>query len=153
MRVLQHGHIKPKLVRCTGCGAILEYAPRELRVKRDIVFLVCPDCRKVVTPEDAEVVNDTNSEESAPSIIGHGKLRPCVVQGRMEALWHSWATIAQVLPPSPLKSGHNGGTIRMVMGIIETEDGNVCMVPAENIRFLDSTEKFRNADSGGEADV
>lgn len=64
------------------------------------------------------------------------ELRPCVVNGQ-KALFHRWMDISKVIPPSPMKGGHPGGTISEVFGIVEKEDGSVCECYPYKIRFVD----------------
>ena len=64
------------------------------------------------------------------------ELRPCIVDGQ-KALFHRWMDISKVIPPSPLKGGHSGGTIREVFGIIERDDGSVSECYPYEIRFID----------------
>ena len=47
MRIVEYGHLKPKIVKCNHCGAILEYVPNDLEMWSDCVdFLRCPVCRE-----------------------------------------------------------------------------------------------------------
>ena len=62
--------------------------------------------------------------------------RPCYVYGR-KALFHCWGQESRVIPPSALIGGHPGGTIASIMGIVEYEDGEVCKVNPDHIRFAD----------------
>lgn len=46
MRVVEYGHIKPKVVKCNHCGCILEYVPNDLQYWADYkYFLRCPVCK------------------------------------------------------------------------------------------------------------
>lgn len=47
MRIVKYGHIKPKVVKCNYCGAILEYVPRDIQVHR-YYCLECPVCKKYI---------------------------------------------------------------------------------------------------------
>lgn len=64
-------------------------------------------------------------------------LRPCLVNGK-KALFHRWDEHAEVIPPSPLVGGTNGGQVRVLFGLIEDENGQVIRVNPTCIRFLDN---------------
>lgn len=66
----------------------------------------------------------------------HRELRPCIVNGQ-KALFHQWEDVSEIVPPSPMRGGHQGGTLREVFGIIEREDGTVCECYPYEIRFVD----------------
>ncbi len=83
------------------------------------------------------------------------ELRPCLVEKTGEkALFHRWAEVAEIVPPSITFGGHNGGVVKDVMALIELEDGRVCMIRASAIRFLDSEKRLIQFDfsekEGGE---
>ena len=44
MRIVEYDHIKPEVVKCNHCGAILEYVQSDFKCKREIYYLVCPVC-------------------------------------------------------------------------------------------------------------
>lgn len=44
MKILEYGRIKPQIVKCNHCGAILEYVQSDFKRKREIYYLVCPVC-------------------------------------------------------------------------------------------------------------
>lgn len=65
-------------------------------------------------------------------------LRPCVVdtpKGDKRAYFHKWADHSNVLRPSYLEGGHNGGEVRYTVAIVEYEDGRVEEVMPSQIRF------------------
>ena len=64
-------------------------------------------------------------------------MRLCTVQGR-KALFHCWEQVSKVEPPSPLREGPQGGTIRYTVGIVEYQDGSVERVIPDDIVFSDS---------------
>ena len=67
-------------------------------------------------------------------------LRPCIViaEGNAKnALFHRWVDEAEVIPPSPLRGGHEGGQMWVVYGMVEYEDGNVQLVYPQQIKFID----------------
>lgn len=65
------------------------------------------------------------------------KLRPCLVNGE-KALFHAWSNKSQIVDPSPMIGGHNGGVLEYTVGIIEYEDGQVCECMPNQIKFIDS---------------
>lgn len=70
-------------------------------------------------------------------------LRPCVLtryddESKCKALFHCWIHWSDVIPPSNLIGGHNGGQVSDVYGLVELEDGSVKIVSPKSIRFLDS---------------
>ena len=64
------------------------------------------------------------------------KYRPCIVKGK-KALFHGWAEVSKVIPPSPMIGGHGGGVVADVFGIVEYDDGSVECLHPEYIRFSD----------------
>lgn len=70
-------------------------------------------------------------------------LRPCVLtkygdKSKYKALFHCWIHYSNVIPPSNVVGGHNGGQVSDVYGLVELEDGSVEIVSPKSIRFLDS---------------
>lgn len=65
------------------------------------------------------------------------KLRPCLVNGK-KALFHTWSNKSQIVEPSPLMGGHNGGVLEYTVGIIEYEDGQVSECIPSYIKFINS---------------
>jgi hypothetical protein len=64
------------------------------------------------------------------------ELRKCIVGGKA-AYFHRWAEVSEIVPPSPMVGGHNGGVLRRTFGIIEyQEDGVVKECYPSEIRFL-----------------
>lgn len=47
MRIVEYGHLKPKIVKCNHCGAILEYVPKDIQAHRHYC-LECPVCKKYI---------------------------------------------------------------------------------------------------------
>lgn len=62
--------------------------------------------------------------------------RPCIAKGRA-ALFHRWIERSEVVEPSPLLGGHNGGVVTWTAALVEYEDGTVGEVLPQNIKFLD----------------
>lgn len=54
MRIIEYGHIKPELVKCNHCGAILEYTHFDFEHWTDYTFyLRCPVCHdKILTDNE-----------------------------------------------------------------------------------------------------
>lgn len=52
--------------------------------------------------------------------------RPCVVNYQEKGIWHGWVKFEAA-----------------IYGIVETEDGNVYRVKAEDIKFLDTQEQMK----------
>lgn len=94
------------------------------------------------------------------------KLRPCYVttykrdpekrgrvlvkDGEVKCLFHCWCADSDVIPPSPMVGGHNGGVVTNVLGLVEREDGIVRKVNPEDIRFCDNRHQeysFNTPDS------
>lgn len=84
------------------------------------------------------------------------ELRPCYVtvykndtekrgrlkkDGEVKALFHCWEQTSEVVAPSPMFGGHNGGIISGILGIVEREDGVVGRVKPEDIRFADNVRQ------------
>ena len=65
------------------------------------------------------------------------KLRPCLVNGE-KALFHTWSNKSQIVEPSPLIGGHNGGVLEYTVGIIEYEDGQISECLPSQIKFIDA---------------
>lgn len=65
------------------------------------------------------------------------ELRPCKVNGK-KALFHTWSNKSQIVDPSPLMGGHNGGVLKYTVGIIEFENGTVEECLPNVIQFLDN---------------
>jgi hypothetical protein len=65
------------------------------------------------------------------------ELRPCIVKGR-KALFHKWSDKSNIVPPSPMIGGHDGGVLKLTVGIIEYEDGVITECYPYEIRFVDA---------------
>lgn len=79
------------------------------------------------------------------------QLRPCLVHQPKErgmitdpvpALWHCWTNEAEVVAPSIMRGGHNGGQLAHTFALVEFADGTVGKVHPERVKFLDTGEKF-----------
>lgn len=47
MRIVRYGHIKPKIIKCNSCGAILEYVPKDIKAC-GTYCLECPVCKEYI---------------------------------------------------------------------------------------------------------
>lgn len=45
MRILEYGHVKPKVIKCHYCGAVLEYVPSDIKQFLGDSYLQCPVCK------------------------------------------------------------------------------------------------------------
>ena len=67
--------------------------------------------------------------------------RRCTVKGK-KAIFHTWAEISKVVPPSNMIGGHAGGVVKQTVAIIEyEEDGTVHECYPNEIRFTDNIVK------------
>lgn len=71
------------------------------------------------------------------------KLRPCIVDND-EMLFHCWVNVSQIVSPSIMVGGHNGGVISDIFGLVENKEGKVLKVYTKDIRFLDSGNHFHD---------
>lgn len=54
MRIKEYGHIKPKEVKCNGCGAILEYTNVDLQLAANFHYMICcPICNKQIFKDNS----------------------------------------------------------------------------------------------------
>lgn len=67
------------------------------------------------------------------------RLRPCTVNGQ-KALFHGWYYSAEVIAPSMMVGGHNGGQLACTFGIIELETGDVKLCNVTEIKFVGSKD-------------
>lgn len=73
--------------------------------------------------------------------IATSEYRPCMV-GENRALFHRWEDKAEIVAPSALRGGHNGGEVRATVAIVENEDGSISEVYPYKVKFLDSEDLF-----------
>lgn len=69
------------------------------------------------------------------------ELRPCLVRGngkQKKALFHTWEQNSQIISPSVMVGGHNGGVVSFIMGVVESEAGEVIRVHPSQIQFVDN---------------
>ena len=64
-------------------------------------------------------------------------LRPCIADGE-KAMFHRWAEVSQIVPPSPMVGGHLGGVAKDIVALVEFEDGTIRELSPNRIRFLDN---------------
>lgn len=65
------------------------------------------------------------------------ELRPCLVKGE-KGLFHEWEQFQEIIPPSPLVGGHNGGVIGRTLGLVEFENGEIRRIEPTMIKFTDT---------------
>ncbi len=70
-----------------------------------------------------------------------GEYRPCYVKGK-KAFFHRWADVAYTVGESLMVGGPAAGQVAYTVAIVEMEDGEVCRARSQDIRFLDSAERF-----------
>ena len=54
MKIISYGHIKPKVMRCGGCGAVFEFLPRDVKNKntgssKSNNYINCPVCGHTIS--------------------------------------------------------------------------------------------------------
>ena len=69
------------------------------------------------------------------SLKSEFSVRPCFVNGE-KALFHRWEEIKEVVAPSVMVGGHDGGEIQYILANVEYEDGQVAEVTPKEIRFV-----------------
>ena len=74
-------------------------------------------------------------------------MRLCTAKEK-KAIFHSWEQVSKIIPPSPMRDGHQGGTIRYTSAIIEYEDGSVESVAPNEIMFNDTKKIIDKLDHG-----
>ena len=52
MKILEYGHIKPKEVKCSHCGAILEFCNIDLTYMSGKYYIYCPVCGKIIKADN-----------------------------------------------------------------------------------------------------
>ena len=62
--------------------------------------------------------------------------RKCFVRGE-KGMFHMWIQRANVVPPSMMIGGGNGGQLWEAFGLVEFEDGHVREVMPTDVRFAD----------------
>ena len=67
------------------------------------------------------------------------KLRPCEVGGE-KAYFHRWVDKSEIVHPSMMMGGYNGGVIHAVLALVEFEDGRVEECYPHRIVFKDRVE-------------
>lgn len=82
--------------------------------------------------------------------------RPCILTTprrggapeECKALCHGFFPVAEVVPPSMMRGGHQGGQLADVQALIELEDGTLRRVEVSRLRFTDAPERFEAYDWG-----
>ena len=84
-------------------------------------------------------------QERRPCIVTIGGRRydvPGEEPDERPALFHLFAPVAEVIAPSCLRGGHNGGQLAGIMALVEFSDGTLATVEPSRVRFLDSDKAF-----------
>lgn len=68
-------------------------------------------------------------------------MRNCLVrisadEEPIKCKFHCWSQTSNVIQPSLLVGGHNGGTVIFPVGIVEDEEGQVRTVYPNDIKFI-----------------
>ena len=66
------------------------------------------------------------------------ELRPCYIGGKKKGLFHGWIDKSDIVPPSVMVGGHNGGVIRGTYALVELENGQIEQYYPQQIRFCDN---------------
>lgn len=69
--------------------------------------------------------------------ITQSEMRTCLAGGK-PALFHRWCDVAEIVPPSPLRGGHQGGMVCDTFALVEYEDGSTAMTHYTKIKFTDN---------------
>ena len=77
------------------------------------------------------------------------KLRLCYITDKKrdpicKALFHCWEHVAEIVEPSLMIGGHQGGVVQGKVAIVEYEDGTVHRHSPERIQFADDTSELFN---------
>lgn len=77
--------------------------------------------------------------------------RPCIVQGKsglQPAFFHIFTTSAYVIAPAIAIGGHPGGQCSEPCAVVEYKSGEVDVVRAASVRFLDTKHLMEQYDWG-----
>ncbi len=80
--------------------------------------------------------------------ITTNEYRPCYVitphrstpPTKERGLFHRWACEQQPVAPGLARGSHPGGQLSQTLGIVEKEDGAICLVHPERIQFTSTRE-------------
>lgn len=75
------------------------------------------------------------------------KLRLCYINDKKgdhirKALFHCWEHVAEIVGPSIMNGGHQGGVVQGEVAIVEYDDGTVHRHNPERIQFADDTSEL-----------
>lgn len=68
--------------------------------------------------------------------------RPCIVNGRIKAVFHGWAEYERPIRKDELGDGSPAGNVKGVNALVEYLSGDVEAISPKKIRFLDSKSVF-----------
>lgn len=91
------------------------------------------------------------------------ELRPCLIVTKpnsspirmswrysqpKKALFHKWIEERRLIVASPyVHDGHDSGVVSELLAIVELENGEIWKIEPEQIRFLDSPQKFEEQEA------
>lgn len=76
-------------------------------------------------------------------------MRLCRARG-VDAIFHKWSEVAQVIPPAIARGGHHGGEIRYATAIVEfCHNGQITEVMANDVVFKDTTDVMKRLEENG----
>lgn len=122
------------ILRCTECGRKVVMKEKDYR---EGISIKCKECNKQIM----QVIGQCE-------IRGHEALkknrfnclRNCSVnigKTQEQAFFHCWEHYAEIICPSLLNGGHNGGQVSGTFAIVELKNGEVRKVLPQYITFVD----------------
>lgn len=69
--------------------------------------------------------------------ISKNEYRPCIVNGK-KALFHMWENFSKPVAAELHIGGAPAGVLSFTLAIVEFEDGTVCRVDSDEVRFTDN---------------
>ena len=78
------------------------------------------------------------------------ELRDCEADGS-KGKFHLWEQYSEIVPPSIMVGGHDGGTVAGVYAIVELSDGKVIRCEPNKIVFTDTRQKESGTKSKSKA--
>ena len=65
------------------------------------------------------------------------EVRTCLADGK-PALFHKWCDVSEIIAPSCLRGGHQGGVASDTLALVEYEDGSTAQIHCTKIKFTDN---------------
>ena len=72
-----------------------------------------------------------------PDITIAPEVRTCIADGK-PALFHKWCDVSEIIAPSCLRGGHQGGVASDTLALVEYEDGSTAQIHCTKIKFTDN---------------